>query len=68
MKTKSLIALVLQKQRGPIARLFFVCLVLIATTSGSAQLKQKRITALLLGEAAEGSRVTVVADSGLSDY
>lgn len=70
MKTKFLKALVLtNKQRGGVALLLFVCLLSFAITPGSAQLlNQKRITALQLGEAAEGSRVTIVSDSALSDY
>jgi len=70
MKTKLLKALVLKnKQRGGVALLSFVCLLSFAITPGSAQLlKQKRITALRLGDAAEGSRVTIVSDSALTDY
>jgi len=70
MKTKFLKALVLtNKQRGGVALLLFVCLLSFAITPGSAQLlNRKRITALQLGEAAEGSRVTIVSDSALSDY
>lgn len=70
MKTKFLKALVLKnKQRGGVALLLFVCLLSFAITPGSAQLQnQRRITALQLAETAEGSRVTIVADSALSDY
>ncbi len=40
-----------------------------AFTPGAAQSKnQKRITALQIGEAGEGARVTVVSDSVLNDY
>lgn len=70
MKTKFLKALVLKsKQHGGVALLLFVCLLSFAIAPGSAQLlNQKRITALRLGDAAEGSRVTIVSDSALSDY
>lgn len=70
MKTKYLKAVVLKnKQRARVALLLFVCLFSLPGRPGSAQLlHQKRITALHLGEAAEGSRVTIVSDSGLSDY
>lgn len=45
------------------------CVISAGLIPGAAQLKtQKRITALLLGEAAEGSRVTIVSDSALNDY
>ena len=48
------------------AFLFFPWLV---TAPGSAQLKtQKRVTSLQLTGAAQGSRVTIVSDSALSDY
>jgi hypothetical protein len=70
MKTKFLKAWVLEnRQRDSVALLLFVCLLSLSGTPGSAQLlHQKLITALHLGEAAEGSRVTIVSDSGLSDY
>ncbi|HKP46357.1 MAG TPA: hypothetical protein VJT50_07140 [Pyrinomonadaceae bacterium] len=46
-----------------------VCLVSIAFISGAAQLKtDKHITSVQLGSAADGARVTVVSDAGLSDY
>jgi hypothetical protein len=42
---------------------------LFALTSSFAQLKtQRRVTGLQLGAAAEGSRVTVLADAPLNDY
>jgi hypothetical protein len=47
------------------------CLFLLSVThkSGSAQVKnQKRVTAVQMGQASEGARVTVVSDSALSDY
>jgi hypothetical protein len=70
MKIKYLRSLVLEnKQRGGVALLFFVCLILLGLTPGAAQLKnQRRVTALQLGEAPEGSRVTIVSDSPLNDY
>ncbi len=46
-----------------------LCLVWVAFVSSSAQLKTlKRVTALQLGQAAEGARVTIVSDSALNDY
>ncbi len=70
MKIKFLKSVVLEnKRRNGVALLLFVCLTLVALTQGAAQLRnQKRVMALQLGEAAEGSRVTVVSDSALSDY
>ncbi len=70
MKIKFLKSVVLKnKQRGIVALLLFVCLTLLVLTTGTAQLRnQKHILALQLGEAAEGSRVTVVSDSALNDY
>lgn len=70
MKTKFLKRLVVKnKQRGAVALLSFVCLILFVLTTGTAQLRnQKHVIALQLGEAAEGSRVTVVGDSALNDY
>src|SRR6185436_5128786 len=57
------------KRRGVVALLSFVCLSLLVLTPGAAQLRdQRRVTAIQLGGAAEGSRVTVVSDSALSDY
>ena len=57
------------KQRWGASLLLFACLLSFAISPGSAQLlNQKRITALQLGYAAEGSRVTIVSDSALSDY
>ena len=47
------------------------CLFLLSVThkSGSAQVKnQKRVTAVQMGQASEGARVTVVSDSALNDY
>jgi hypothetical protein len=45
------------------------CVISAGLIAGAAQLKtQKRITALQLGEAADGSRVTIISDSVLNDY
>jgi hypothetical protein len=70
MKTKFLKLLVLKsKQRCAVALLSFVCSISFAVIPGAAQSpKQKRITALQLGTAAEGSRVSIVSDSALNDY
>lgn len=70
MKIKFLKRVVVKnKQRGGLALLSFVCLILFVLTTGTAQLRnQKHVIALQLGEAAEGSRVTVVSDSALNDY
>jgi hypothetical protein len=46
-----------------------MCLVWLTFSSSSAQLKTpKHVTSLQLGRAAEGARVTIVADSALNDY
>jgi hypothetical protein len=46
-----------------------LCLVGSGFTLGSAQLKnRKRVTALQLGDSAEGARVTILSDSALNDY
>lgn len=46
-----------------------LCLLCFALAQGTSQLKTpRRITGLQIGEAAEGSRVTVTADSALEDY
>ena len=70
MNKEHLKSMILQnKQRGGVALLFFVSLSLFVLTSGAAQLRdQKHVTAIQLGGAAEGSRVTVVSDSPLVDY
>ena len=58
-----------EKQRGGVALLFFVSLSIFALTPGAAQVRnQKHVTAIQLGGAAEGSRVTVVSDLPLVDY
>lgn len=59
------------KNRWHAAIVFFALLGLIsvpANLSLSQVKSQKRVTALQLGEAAEGSRVTIVSDSALNDY
>lgn len=57
------------KRRGVVILASMVCLILLSFTPGASQLKtQKRITALQLGDAAEGARVTIVSDSALNDY
>jgi hypothetical protein len=57
------------KRRGAVVWSLLVCWILVASTSGVSQVKtQKRITALQLGDAVEGARVTIVSDSALNDY
>jgi hypothetical protein len=58
------------QRRGVVVLSFLVCVILVASASAAAQLikAQKRITALQLGDAAEGARVTIVSDSALNDY
>ena len=70
MKTEHLKSVILEnKLRSVVALLLFVCLSLFVFTPGSAQLRdQRHVTAIQLGGAAEGSRVTVVSDSPLNDY
>jgi hypothetical protein len=70
MTIKSFKSVVLKnKQRGVVALLLFVCSILFVLTTGMAQLRnQKHVLGLQLGEAAEGSRVTVVSDAALNDY
>src|SRR6185503_5556642 len=58
-----------KRRRSGVALLFCVCLILLVFTAATAQVKEnKHITAIQLGTAAEGSRVTVVSDSPLIDY
>ena len=70
MKTQRLRSIsVDKKRRGAVVLLSLACLTLLFLTPGAAQLKnQRRVTAIQLGGAAEGSRVTVISDSVLSDY
>lgn len=57
------------KRRGAVILSLLGCLILIAFTTAAAQLKtQRHVTALQLGDAAEGARVTIVSDSALNDY
>ena len=70
MKIKLLESVNLEKRRGAgVALLFYVCLTLSVFTVAAGQAKDsKHITAIQLGGAAEGSRVTVVSDKPLIDY
>lgn len=70
MKSEHLKSMILEnKQRFGAALLFLACLMFFVLSSGAAQLKdQRRVTAIQLGGAAEGSRVMVVSDSPLLDY
>jgi hypothetical protein len=64
---KSILAV--HRRRVGVALLFLLCLNLAVFSPSFAQLKnQRHVTGLQLGAAAEGSRVTVVADSPLNDY
>ena len=57
------------RRRSGVALSFLVCLSLCALTSSFAQLKaQRRVTGMQPGAAAEGSRVTLLADAPLNDY
>lgn len=69
MEIKTLKSVVLaNKQRGLVA-LLFVSLLSLTLVPGAAQLRnQKRFISLQLGDAAEGSRVTIASDAALSDY
>jgi len=70
MKTNSLKSMILENRWRVVVVLFaFLSLISLATTLGLSQIKsQKRVTALQLGDAAEGARVTIVSDSALNDY
>lgn len=70
MKTNLSMSTVLRNRwLGRLALLAFLLLTGFGITEPAAQLKnRKRITSLQIGEGAEGSRVTVVADSALNDY
>jgi hypothetical protein len=70
MKIKSLEAVV-RKDRWQcgVVLFAFVFFFWLVTAPGSAQSKtQKRVTSLQLAGAAQGSRVTIVSDSALTDY
>lgn len=70
MKLRLLKSRVLEiKRRNHVALLLLAYLTLVVLTQGATQLRnQKRVTALQLGEASEGSRVTIISDGALSDY
>jgi hypothetical protein len=69
MKIKPLKLVVRKHKQRSVVALLFVCLISLALITGSAQLRnQKHLVALQLGDAAEGSRVTIVSDSALNDY
>lgn len=70
MKTKSYQVKIVQKGWRHTAILFvFLGLISISATLGLSQVKsQKRVTALQLGDAPAGARVTIVSDSALNDY
>lgn len=70
MKSEHLKAMISEnKQRIGVALFFLVCLTLFVLTPGAAQLREQRhVTAIQLGGAAEGSRVTIGSDSPLLDY
>jgi hypothetical protein len=70
MKTRFLKSFRIEsKQRCGVALVACAIFVLCALTPAIAQLKtQRRVTALQLGGAVEGSRVTIVSDSALNDY
>ena len=56
-------------QRFLFALAFLACSICLAVTPLAAQTSpQKKIVGLKLGEASEGSRVTIVSDSALNDY
>lgn len=70
MKIETLKSIVTTSRvRNAVALLLFVCVSLGAFEPGKAQLKnQRRVTAVQLGTAPEGSRVTVASDVPLNDY
>lgn len=70
MKINFLKSLVLRNRaRCGFALLASLISIWFTLAPGAAQSRnQKRITALQIGEASEGSRVTVVSDSALNDY
>jgi len=69
MKIKYLKSMTQEKKQRVGGAMLLVCLTLLAITPNAAQLRiQTRVTALQLGEASEGSRVTVVSDSPLNAY
>lgn len=70
MKINFLKSLVLRNNaRCALALLAFLFAIWFTLAPGAAQSRnQKRITSLHVGEATEGSRVTVVSDGALNDY
>lgn len=70
MKTETLKSIfTISKVRIALALSFFFCMGLGSFQSSQAQLKnQRRVTAVQLGTAAEGSRVTVSSDTAINDY
>lgn len=57
--------------RGGVTLLAFLLIISFGITEGVAQSRnknEKRITSLQIGQRAEGSRVTIVADSSMNDY
>lgn len=59
---------VINKQRQALTCATLLCLVCLALIPAAAQVKNQKRVSLQLGDAVEGSRVTVVSDSALSDY
>ncbi len=70
MKTETLKSIfTINKVRNAVALLFFFCVSFGTFQPGMAQLKnQRRVTAVQLGTAPEGSRVTLSSDVPLNDY
>jgi len=69
MKTKYLNKTILQSRQRGVAVLFVCFWVLwFALIVVHSQVTQKHLTAVQLGEGAEGARVTVVSDGSLNDY
>lgn len=57
------------KRRGSLALLSFIGMLLLVFSSSLAQQKSpRRVTGLQLGDAFEGSRVTIISDTALGDY
>jgi len=70
MKTRFLKSFTIEhKQRYGVALLLCVGCLLVALAPGAAQVRTpRRVTALQLDGAAEGSKVTIVSDVALNDY
>jgi hypothetical protein len=57
------------RRRSGVMLLTSLFVISLALMTGVAQLKNpKRVTAIQLGQAAEGARVTIVSDAALNDY